>query len=680
MFRHFKSAKLSAKHILIIVLLVVHLVPIWAFKYFPTQDGENHIYNAYVLKEYHKHENYRLREVFKLNLTLFPNWTSHLIMALFMYIFPPIVCEKILLTLCIVLPPLSLFYFLGAVGRDKMLFGFLGFIYANNYLLHMGFYNFALSVPIFFFTLGYWWKHKDEMDLAKIGVLYVLLFLTYFCHFQSYLHVVLCMSFFALFSSLYSALAHRRDSRESSSSLRNFVGNLKPLLAFLSYMLPAYFIMLSYSLSSTHGYERTYKTFEELKEYFFDMKSLVYFGDNRILIGHIILYLLAFAFALTLWDRIREVVRFRSSTESTGRLWMKIINGDEQFLVMAVILTVIFFKVPYYIHSGGAWINDRVHIYIFLVLLPFFSIRFHRYIRYAIAGTIIALSLWHLGYNAHDYYHLDKDIKEMTAAVGMVEEHATFTGRPGEWGGPSDRIGEIKYVHPFLHVGSYLCLNNGAAYLPNYEVDFDYFPINLKNKDKPEPADYVLLWKTEYQQIEELENEGYLLVHSGKYNKLYRLEKAKPEEHLWGVRDVIEFDMQSHEGQTAPGHIPVFFDTVYTDGEYGWVTTSKREEFRSESDLPEPYRDSVWGAEDGVFRVALPDGTYKVTCYFGPGEPESHEVSVIANGKKVIKSLRMPAGDETIEKSYTITITDERLTQVVYTHWRWSGCRIVRIQ
>ena len=62
----------SVGQIIIISLLVIHLLPVWIFTYFPTQDGASHIYNSYVLKEYHKHENYRLREVYELRLTLFP--------------------------------------------------------------------------------------------------------------------------------------------------------------------------------------------------------------------------------------------------------------------------------------------------------------------------------------------------------------------------------------------------------------------------------------------------------------------------------------------------------------------------------------------------------------------------------------------------------------------------------
>ena len=150
----------SAGRNVIIALLVIHLLPVWIFTYFPTQDGASHIYNSYVLKEYHKHENYRLREVYELRLTLFPNWTSHAFLALLMYVFPPIICEKILISICIGLLPLSLFYFLNRVQKGNAIFGLVGFIYAYNYLLHMGFYNFVLSMSLFFFTFGYWWKHR----------------------------------------------------------------------------------------------------------------------------------------------------------------------------------------------------------------------------------------------------------------------------------------------------------------------------------------------------------------------------------------------------------------------------------------------------------------------------------------------------------------------------------------
>ena len=690
MTKHRSAGMASAGRNVIIALLVIHLLPVWIFTYFPTQDGASHIYNSYVLKEYHKHENYRLREVYELRLTLFPNWTSHAFLALLMYVFPPIICEKILISICIGLLPLSLFYFLNSVQKGNAIFGLVGFIYAYNYLLHMGFYNFVLSMSLFFFTFGYWWTHKDKLTLKNIGVMYVLLIATYLTHYQSYATLMLAMTFFSVFLSLYEALRVTWGYREISgdyekslaSSLKSFAGTLKPTFPFLVSMLPAYFIMISYFLDRPRRVGG-HKDFEWLSEYFFSMKSLVSFRDEHILIGRVLLVVFAAASLLTLIDRGRNVYRFSRLSESERtkeRLWTRVVRKTDLFLLLATILTVMYFRFPWSGYGGG-WINDRIHLYIFLMLLPFFSISLHQYIKYATAGIIIVLSLWHLGYNVQTYYFLNKDIDDAVSSIGMLDKHTILTSRPDEWNGISDSLGwKPKYVAPFGHVECLLAVKNGIAYLDNYEATTDHFPLFYKKKDLP--ADYVVVWRTEYDEIEDLADD-FDLIDSNDYNRLYRRKKAMPDEQLWSEATAVAFDMQPHNGQIAPGHIAVYNDTAYIDGRYGWLTSSEREQSLSESDIPEPYKDGISGEDDGVFRVTLPNGDYRITCYFSSDELDLLEINLIANGEKKIKKLRIPRGNETIERSYDITITDERLTQVIYTsgrdaykRWAWSGCVI----
>ena len=98
------------------------------------------------------------------------------------------------------------------------------------------------------------------------------------------------------------------------------------------------------------------------------------------------------------------------------------------------------------------------------------------------------------------------------------------------------------------------------------------------------------------------------------------------------------------------------------------------------------YRDSILGEEDGVFQVALPNGEYEVRCYFRASESEPLEINLIANDEKKIQRLQIPAGSYRINSRYTIAITDEQLTQVIYTHgkgkykrWGWCSCTILCI-
>ena len=188
------------KTILICTLIILHISPLWVFKYFPTQDGPAHVYNSYVLSVFHGEESTRLREYYKLNLTLFPNWLAHICMALLMKVFPPLIAEKILLSAIIGLLPLSLFYLLGAVHEGKNLYGFLGFLFSDHYLLHMGFYSFSLSVPLFFFALGYFIKHKEELSVGRIAILNLLCILIYLSHILSFLLLILSLTLLSITS------------------------------------------------------------------------------------------------------------------------------------------------------------------------------------------------------------------------------------------------------------------------------------------------------------------------------------------------------------------------------------------------------------------------------------------------------------------------------------------------
>ena len=63
--------KTRRKKILILFLLILHILPIWIFGYFPSQDGPGHVYNSYVLKAFHTEESTLLRGYYTLNLPPF---------------------------------------------------------------------------------------------------------------------------------------------------------------------------------------------------------------------------------------------------------------------------------------------------------------------------------------------------------------------------------------------------------------------------------------------------------------------------------------------------------------------------------------------------------------------------------------------------------------------------------
>ncbi|HEX29740.1 TPA: hypothetical protein ENG04_06630, partial [Candidatus Poribacteria bacterium] len=145
MFHPFSNiAKINRFGWVIIGLTFLHVLPIWSFRYFPSQDGPCHLENSYMLLHYFDDDKTYSR-YYKLNLRPVPNWLSHPLLALMMLFLPPLISEKILLTAYVILFVLSILYFLRSVGEDKLFLSLFAFPFIYNYLLHMGFYNFSFS-------------------------------------------------------------------------------------------------------------------------------------------------------------------------------------------------------------------------------------------------------------------------------------------------------------------------------------------------------------------------------------------------------------------------------------------------------------------------------------------------------------------------------------------------------
>ena len=343
----FNWRNLSWKH-LFVVLLILHVLPLWIFAYFPSQDGASHVYNGLVLKEYGKHENYKIRDAWELNITVFPNWLSHISLAALLYIFPPVIAEKVFLTIAIGMVPFAFFYFLNAVHRGQegqYVYAWLGFPFALNYLLYMGFYNFQLSISFFFFSFGFWWKHKDDIQVKHLIWLYVLLLLTYLSHIASYGLVMLGISIAGgcLFGAPVIATAWRARREGFIALCQKFVVSLKPLFRFFLYMVPMYFVLIEYYLQSVKRHPQgNHRGMEWIWDYFLGIKSIVYFTDWHVPVNRFLLAALAIAILISIGYRIYR------------KEWVK---QTDAFLLIAIVFTYMFIRAPW--SYGHGWLDQR---------------------------------------------------------------------------------------------------------------------------------------------------------------------------------------------------------------------------------------------------------------------------------------------------------------------------------
>src|ERR1700704_1494653 len=186
-FIHFKKWLANPQNRIFFGLLILYLVPIWCFHYFPSADGPAHVANAHIMRELSRPSGAVFREYYDWNPLPQPNWSGHLVMAAFMIFTSPLVAEKILLSLYILLLPISVRFVLGLIQPHARFLSILSFPLIYSVPLHAGLYNFCCSLPVFFFTLGYWIKYRGAFSLGNAINLGLLLLILYFCHLISFL-------------------------------------------------------------------------------------------------------------------------------------------------------------------------------------------------------------------------------------------------------------------------------------------------------------------------------------------------------------------------------------------------------------------------------------------------------------------------------------------------------------
>lgn len=168
------------------VVVVLHLVPVWVFHYVPTQDGPAHLCNALILKEY-GHSAAGYEAFFELRSDPIPNLTTHLLLAALLYVVPTLVAEKIVIALYVLLFVGAFRYFLGAFGSRCRPLAWCGLLFVFNHCFWLGFYNYCLSLGLFWAALGYFLRRRGNRHWSQAGILALLFLAQYFTHLLGFL-------------------------------------------------------------------------------------------------------------------------------------------------------------------------------------------------------------------------------------------------------------------------------------------------------------------------------------------------------------------------------------------------------------------------------------------------------------------------------------------------------------
>lgn len=234
--RTFRLSGFGNRFWLVVSLLLVLLecLPFWILRYFPSQDGPSHLYNASILAHYG--EQAAFRQYYAVSfLQLAGNLSTQLLLAGLVKLCGALAAEKVLLSIYAILLFASFYYLLAALTPHAGRFAPLAAIFVVNWFLFMGFWSFLYSVCGLMLIVGYCVRQGNRWTPRSLAILALGGLLLYLTHAVSWAASILAVAILGL-PSLGGIGGMRERGRLLRWALPLFA-LAPPILFLLAYVL-----------------------------------------------------------------------------------------------------------------------------------------------------------------------------------------------------------------------------------------------------------------------------------------------------------------------------------------------------------------------------------------------------------------------------------------------------------
>ena len=398
----------SGERVLFSILVLVHVLPVWAFRYFPTTDGPAHLYNAWLWKTLALNASHPFHHYLAFNFQPEPNYLSHVLLAGALTVLPPWLADKVVLTLYVAGLPIALRYWLRSWQPAAKFLAVLGLPFVYSMVFQFGFYNFCLSLVLLLVVLGYWRRHLYTSRWApcRVAGLAGWLTLLYFSHPLTYLVAGLVLGLMVLERALVLTASGRRTW--SGGRLVDGLASLA-LACFPTLPLLIWYLWHQQPEADAPTVAATLNTWQRLNDWLL-LEPLRFMGSAEATYRLILAVLLGGLLGYAGWQHLR-----RQAVAVAGA-WAVAIIG----------LAVAYIWMPDAI-TGGSIVRPRLALCSYLLVLGLLStVPYPRRLQQFILGVGGLLAVLLLGFRYSHYRTLATGIDEYRSAAPYLRPGATL--------------------------------------------------------------------------------------------------------------------------------------------------------------------------------------------------------------------------------------------------------------
>jgi hypothetical protein len=437
----------------LIFLIALECIPLWAFQFFPSQDGPSHLYNAAVVASYGNAAIYR--DYYRLHFPIIGNVLTQLLQVALFHLTPsPETAEKLLLTAYTIVLPVSLLYLLRRVSSQPNTFSLFGIILIPSFFLHMGFWNFCCAIPVLLVALGYYLDHIDRWTARSIfttGLLGVVLYLSH----------ALAWTVFGMAVVIFEVAYHWPNRKGIGWHL---TGHWRRELIPILLLIPPGVLTLTYSLTTDRTLNSVVpQPLRERLRNVFTLKFLhtMSLWDNTL--AKLTAALLVLLCLMVVGSRLRQQILIQPA--------------KDMFLVLGLTCAAFGIFGPETI-GDGSFIDVRLSLFGWIFLIAWLAAQaWPRWAMVTVLCVVPVIAARALTARMHEYGNWERALQQFKGIGERIRPGSTVLSLETQYGSKNE-------IDPLLHAVG-LFAPRTFIDLRNYEAGTDHFLTRFRRDRSP---------------------------------------------------------------------------------------------------------------------------------------------------------------------------------------------------
>jgi hypothetical protein len=438
------NVKRDTVFLLFCLCIVLHLLPVWIYQHFPTEDGPSHVHNSAVMLNLLTAPAPAFREYYQLQATVAGNLTSQIILMGLLSVMSGLLADKVFLSIFIVLLCTGFWRAIAAVSSDAKWLAFLIFPFVYSSWLHLGFYNFCIGMALSLFVITYCIRNLGNLGLRQTGILALLFLALYFSHISVFGVVAVTVAALTVVRLVWERRQHEHLASKPS---------VNPSKYLLLAIVPPVILLILFLSRYTMLFKLHSLRFSAWRIY--SLAPLVARSDVEYWFGKAVVAVVGVVTIFGFYSKWKD----------------RRLRPLDGLLLAAAGLTLLIFMGPDAIGWGGL-IQMRLVFYVYFALILWLAAQQipPRVAKGAAAASVL-ISVLLFATRAPAYAELNRQIEEYLSTAPHIDPNTTLLALSFASHGyapPENRL--AKTYLPFEYLSGFIGTDKPVVDLGNYET------------------------------------------------------------------------------------------------------------------------------------------------------------------------------------------------------------------